>query len=84
MATEAELNSALNAVPGEEPEVEVDEVETPEVEAAEVETEEEHEPADRPLSRSELRFQTLANERAEAKAGKEQAERERDFYRMQA
>lgn len=84
MATEAELNAGLNAVPGEEVEVETEEVEAPEVETAEVETEDEPEPAERPLSRSEERFQKLANERAEAKSRAEQAERERDFYRAQA
>ena len=84
MATEAELNAQLNAVPGEEVEVEAEEVETEEVEASEAEPEEEHEAPERPLSRSEQRFQTLANERAEAKARADQAERERDFYRAQA
>ena len=86
---EPEVEQALNdQLNGREPQ----EVEAPEVEevdaqeevevAAEVDDDEG--PAPEPkLTRGEERFQKLANERAEAKSRADQAERERDFYRMQ-
>lgn len=81
---EQALNDELNGrVPEEVEAPEVEEVDAPEVE---IEADEDHdEPAPEPkLTRGEERFQKLANERAEAKARADQAERERDFYRMQA
>lgn len=81
---EQALNDQLN---GREPEeVEAPEVEEVEAEVEAPEVEDDHdEPAPEPkLTRGEERFQKLANERAEAKARADQAERERDFYRTQA
>ena len=69
----------------EEPVEPVETVEEPveeEVETEEIEEPEEHEEEPK-LSRAESRIQKLANERAEAIARAESAEREREFYRQQ-
>lgn len=79
------LNAALNTPSGQEPpkaEPEPEEIETVEVEPEE--PEELGEPDDKPLSKSEQRFQKLANERADARARAEMAEKQAEFYRNQA
>lgn len=93
-ANEEDLNAALNTPTGQAPAKAEPEPEPPEPEEQdtvdppdpepELEGDPEPEPDDKPLTRGERRFQQLANEKAQERAGRELAERQAEFYRQQA